>query len=309
MGHQRTLTLALALTGGFLLVEALGAWFTGSLALLADAGHMLTDVGALALSVFAARMATRPATHARTYGYRRVEVLAAAANGATLVLIAGLVAWHAFGRFADPVEVEGLGLAVVALAGLAVNLVVMRMLEHGRHGNLNMRGAYLHVLGDLLGSVGAVLAGAVILLTGWTQADAIAALVTSALIVVGALRLLRESIDVLLEATPRGLDVGEVEQAITAIPGVQCVHDVHIWTVGSGFPAMSGHVSIHEGADYRRVLVAAQQVVHDRFGIAHATLQLETPEIEAMLPVQHMEPNPACLDGHVRAEAEHAHPH
>lgn len=307
-GNRRALTLALAITASFLVVEAAGGWLTGSLALVADAGHMLTDVAALALSLFAIAVAVRPATHARTYGWKRVEILAAALNGIGLIAIAIYIGWEAIARLDRPEEIESVPMLAVAVAGLICNLVAMRLLRSGRGESLNMRGAYLHVLGDLLGSVGAIIAALVILTTGWTRADPLISLGISVLIVVSAWRLLKESADVLLESTPAGLDVGAMEAAITRIPGVQCVHDVHVWTVTSGFPAMSAHISIADQRDYDRVMVAAHQIVRGEFHIEHSTLQLETPDLEAQLPDQHLPGDQPCLSGHVRSEMV-AHPH
>lgn len=304
----QALTAALILTGSFLVIEALAGWLTGSLALVADAGHMLTDVAALALSLFALRLAARPATHARTYGWQRIEILAAAINGVVLVAIAAYIVWEAVGRLNAPAEVRGLPMLFVAAAGLAVNALAMRLLGRGRGESLNLRSAYLHVLSDLFGSLGAIVAAVIILVTGWTRADPLISLLIAVLIVVSAWRLLRESVDVLLEATPAGVDVGRVEEAVTAIPGVQCIHDVHIWTVTSGFLAMSAHISVLDAADYNRVMVAAQSLLRDRFGITHATLQLETPTLEALLPESHLPGDQPCLHGHVRAEMA-VHPH
>jgi cobalt-zinc-cadmium efflux system protein len=306
--NRRALILALTVTGTFLVVEAIGGWLTGSLALVADAGHMLTDVAAMALSLFALVIATRPATHARTYGFKRVEILAAAVNGVALVAIALYIAWEAAQRLDQPVEVDGGPMLAVAVGGLLCNLVAMWLLAPERESNLNMRGAFLHVLGDLLGSAGAIVAALIILGTGWTRADPLISLLIAGLIVVSAWRLLRESFDVLLEATPAGLDVGAMELALTTIPGVRCIHDVHVWTVTSGLVAMSGHIEIDDQTDYNRVMVAAQAIVRNRFGVAHCTLQLETPELEAQLPDSHLPGNQPCLPGHVQAEMA-AHPH
>jgi len=300
--------LALAVTATFMVVEAVGGWLTGSLALLADAGHMVTDVAAIALSLFALTLAGRPATHARTYGFKRVEILAAAVNGVALVVIAVYIAWEAAHRLSRPEAVEGGPMLLVAVGGLFCNLLAMRLLAPGRDANLNVRGAFLHVLGDLLGSAGAVGAALIILATGWDRADPLISLGISALIVLSAWRLLRESVDVLLESTPPGLDVGAMEGALTAIPGVLCVHDVHVWTVTSGMLAMSGHIEIDDRADYNRVMVAAHEIVRDRYGIGHCTLQLETPELEAQLPDAHLPGDQPCLPGHVQAEMA-SHPH
>lgn len=303
----RALRLTLAITAALLVAEAAGGVFAHSLALLADAGHMLTDVAALVLSLFALAIAARPATHARTYGYKRIEVLAAALNGVALVGIAVFIAWEAVHRLAAPAEVRALPMLLVALAGLLVNLIGLRLLGGHQH-DLNMRGAYLHVLGDLIGSLGTVAAALLILAFGWTRADPLISLGIAVLIITSAWRLLRESVDVLLEATPAGLDVGEIEAAVTRIPGVQCVHDLHVWTVTSGFRALSAHISCAEASQYEPVLVAAQTLVRERFAITHATLQMETPALEALLPESHLPGDQPCLSGHVRAEMP-AHPH
>lgn len=282
--HGRALRLVLGITAAFMVVEFLAGWIANSLALLADAGHMFTDVAALALALFAAWIAQRPATPAKTYGYLRLEILAALVNGAALLVLAGLIVWDAVGRLADPPAVEPRILFGVATAGLVVNLVGMWLL-HGRHRHsLNIRGAYLHVLGDLLGSVGAMTAGAVILLTGWTLADPLISFVIALLILVGAWRLLRESVDVLLEATPRHIALGEVEQRIGSIPGVADVHDLHVWTLTSGVVAMSGHAVVGDPRQNQRVLDAVLHRMAD-IGIHHVTMQIEReggacPEVE-----------------------------
>jgi cobalt-zinc-cadmium efflux system protein len=307
-GNRRALLLALVITAAFLVVEAIGGWLTGSLALVADAGHMLTDAAALALSLFAITMAARPATHTRTFGYKRIEVLAAAVNGMALVLIAAYVAWEAVARLDEPSDVRSGPMLAVAVAGLLCNLFAMRLLSHGHRDSLNVRGAYLHVLGDLLGSLGAIAAAIVIMVTGWTRVDPLISLGIAVLIVASAWRLIRESVDVLMESTPPGLDVGELESALTLIPGVQCVHDVHVWTVTSGFLAMSGHISVTDPSRYGDVLVAAQDMLRDRFGVDHATIQVETPDIESQLPDSHLPGSQPCLPGHVQAEMA-THPH
>ena len=305
---RRRLAGALLLTATFLAVEAVAGWRAHSLALLADAGHMLTDVAALTLSLAALQLASRPATHSRTFGYRRVEVLAAAVNGLALVAIAGWIVWEAVGRLNEPASVQELPMLLVAAGGLGVNLIAMSLLGGGHQHSLNLRGAYLHVLSDLLGSLGAILAALIIFATGWERADPVISLVTALLIVVSAWRLLRESVDVLLESTPAGLDVGQLEGALTEIAGVQCVHDAHVWTVTSGFAAMSAHLSITDAAAYDDVMVAAQRLLRERFGIDHATLQLETPALEALLPESHLPGDQPCLPGHVQAKVT-AHPH
>lgn len=273
-GHGRPLRFVLILTATFMVVEFAGGVIANSLALLADAGHMLTDVAALALALFAGWIAQRPATPEKTYGYLRLEILAALVNGAALFVLAGLIVWDAVGRLAAPPAVEPRILFGVASAGLVVNLVGMRLLHGGHRQSLNVRGAYLHILSDLLGSVGAMTAGAIILLTGWTLADPLISVAIALLILVGAWRLLRESVDVLLEATPQHIALGDVERHIASIPGVADVHDLHVWTVTSGVVAMSGHAVVGDPGQNQRVLGAVQHRMAD-LGIHHVTMQLE----------------------------------
>jgi cobalt-zinc-cadmium efflux system protein len=273
----RRLWWVLALTGLFMVVEAVGGWLSGSLALLADAGHMLTDVGALGLALLTARIALRPADDAKTYGYQRWEILAALVNGAALFAIAVWVIAEAVHRIGNPEPIRtGLFLAV-AVAGLLVNLVSLSML-HGTHaGNLNTRGAYLHVLGDLLGSLGAILAAGIIALTGWTPADPIISVLLAVLILVGAWRLVRESTDILLEAVPRNVSMPEVERRMRSVPGVKAVHDLHVWTVTSGMVAMSGHAVVPDLHAHPEVLGGIRTEMA-RLGIEHVTVQLEVED-------------------------------
>jgi cobalt-zinc-cadmium efflux system protein len=268
------LWVVLALTGSFMVLEAVGGWVSGSLALLADAGHMLTDVGALALSLLTAWVAQRPADETKTYGYLRWEILAALVNGAALFGIAGWVVYEAVQRLQHPAPIRtGLFLAVAA-AGLAVNLVSLALLHRSREGSLNARGAYLHVLGDALGSVGALTAAAIIWFTGWTAADPIVSIALSLLILVGAWRLLRESTDILLESVPRHVALADVQRRILGVPGVAAVHDLHVWTVVTGMVALSGHAVVPDLADHPGVLEGIRREMA-ALGIGHVTMQLE----------------------------------
>jgi cobalt-zinc-cadmium efflux system protein len=277
---RRSLLVALAISGAFLLVEVAGAIATGSLALLADAGHMLTDVAALALALGAFWLSARPATPERTFGYYRVEVLAAAVNAATLVLIAFYIFYEAYQRLWNPPAVESGPMLAVAVAGLVANLASAWVLGRGHGDNLNARGAFLHVLGDLLGSVGALLAAAVMLATGWYYADPIASVLIGLFTLWSGWRLLRESVDVLLEATPRGVDVRAIERALLALPGVGGIHDLHVWTVTSGFLALSAHLTVAPPPPPAGLLVDATGLLRERFGIDHVTLQIEGPALE-----------------------------
>jgi len=272
---SRRLVIVLAMTAVFMVVEFVGGWLSNSLALMADAGHMLSDVAALGLSVFALWFAQRPPTPEKTYGYRRIEILAALANGATLLVIALLIIWQAWARVRQPQNVEGTLMLAVAAGGLLVNIVAAFLLHASAGHSLNLRGAYLHVLGDLLGSVGAIGAALIIIITGWTLADPVISVIVALLILVGAWRLVRESVDVLLEAVPSHIDLNTVHDALRQIPGVDEVHDLHIWTVTSGYFAMSGHVIIRDPARHQQTLHSVHDVMHERFGITHVTIQVE----------------------------------
>jgi len=272
--YSGALRWALAITLVFMVAEAIGGWWANSLALLADAGHMLGDVVSLGLALLAARLAQRPATGRRTYGYLRLEIFAAVINGAVLIVIAGLITWRAVVRIGSPPDVESGVMLVVAAAGFVANLVTLRLLHAGHRHSLNVRGAYLHVVGDLLGSVGALAAAAIIALTGWTPADAVVSAVIALLIAVGAVRLLRDSVDVLLEATPRHISLERVADELDSIPGVRNVHDLHVWTVTSGVVAMTGHAVIADPGQSERILAAAADRMR-QLGIGHVTFQLE----------------------------------
>ena len=282
--HQGRLRWALVLTALFFVAEVFGGIISNSLALLADAGHMFTDVGALSLSLFVAWFSRQPARPEKTYGYLRWEILAALLNGAVLLLVSGLIVWEAFGRLQSPEPVQGNVMLVVALGGLVVNAVSAAVL-HPVHGHsLNARGAYLHVLGDLLGSVGTVIAAMIVRWTGWLAADPVASIVVTLLVVRSAWKLVRESVDVLLEATPSHISLGQVRDGLQAIGGIESVHDLHVWTVTSGMVAMSAHAVVREPGENQKVLEAAVAAMQ-RLGISHVTLQVERDSIcEAPCP-------------------------
>ena len=271
---RRRLTLALAITAIVMVVELIGGWLAGSLALLADAAHMLADVAALGLALVAAWIAQRPATPERSFGFMRLEILAALINGAVLFAIAigiGVEAWH---RLRVPQLVNGPLLLGVAAIGLVANLAAVVVLHRGHEHSLNQRGAYLHVLGDLLGSVGALIAGVVVLTSGWVMADPLISVLIGGLVLVSAWRLVKESTDVLLEATPRHIALSDVHERIASVPGVESVHDLHLWTVTSGVVAMSGHLVVKNPTDNQPVLEAVQDRMR-ALGIAHVTVQME----------------------------------
>ncbi len=271
----------LAITATFMVAELVGGWISGSLALMADAAHMLTDVASIGLSLFALSFARRPATPEKTYGYLRLEILAALLNGALLIGIAVFIFLEAWHRLVQPHAVRGALMLAVALAGLAANIAAAAILHRSAGESLNVRGAYLHVLSDLLGSAGAALAAAVILAVGWLAADPIISIVVGVLILASSWTLLRESVDILLEAVPAHIDMEEVRLAIDDVPGVNQVHDLHVWTVTSGFLAMSGHAIVADPEANQAVLEEIHHRMRDRFGIRHATIQLERrPQVQ-----------------------------
>lgn len=275
---RRRLTLALTITAVVMLVELIGGWLAGSLALLADAAHMLADVAALGLALVAAWIAQRPATPERSFGFMRLEILAALVNGALLFAIAigiGIEAWH---RLQVPQRVNGPLLLGVAAVGFVANLAAVVVLHRGHEHSLNQRGAYLHVLGDLLGSVGALIAGVIVLTSGWMMADPLISVLIGALVLVSAWRLVKESTDVLLEATPRHIALSDVHERIASVPGVESVHDLHLWTVTSGVVAMSGHLVVKNPVDNQPILEAVQ-VRMRALGIQHVTVQVEKEPI------------------------------
>jgi len=271
---RRRLAIALGITATVMVAEVVGGWLAGSLALLADAGHMLADAAALGLALFVARVAQRPATPERSFGLLRLEILAALVNGALLIAIAigiGVEAWH---RLKAPAGVNGPLLLGIAGVGLVANLVSLRILHHGHEHSLNQRGAYLHVLGDLLGSVGALAAGGIVVATGWVVADPLISVLITLLVLGSAWRLIKESTDILMEATPNHIALGDVHDRIASVAGVDSVHDLHVWTVTSGVVAMSGHLVVRNPTDNQPVLEAVQHRMRD-LGINHVTVQME----------------------------------
>jgi len=281
-GNAQRLTLVLGLTLGFAVVEAVGGWLAGSLALMGDAGHMLSDSSALGLAALAARMAKRPPTERHSFGLGRLEVLAGLTNAVLMLAIVAAIAWAAVGRLLEPQPVQGPMVLVVGGLGLVVNLVAAWLL-HGGEG-INVRGALLHVIGDLLGSVAAIASGVVIMVTGWLAADPILSLVICALILFASLNLLRDGLHVLLEGVPEHLDLPEVGERLAAEEGVLSVHDLHIWVPDSGMTALSAHVVVADLNDWDVLLDRLHAVLREEFGIEHATLQ---PEPRAK-PLHHM---------------------
>jgi cobalt-zinc-cadmium efflux system protein len=269
------LRIAVALVSSYLVAEAVGGWITNSLALMADAGHMLSDVAALAISLAALKAAARPATARRTWGYHRAEALAALANAVALGVVAVGICVEAVQRLASPPEVAGPLALAIASGGLVVNLVGLGVLGHDHDHGIGVRSAWLHMLGDALGSAGAMASAASIWLLGWNWADPVASVLIAVLIVRSALALLFETVGVLMEGAPAHLDVDEVRGALEGLPGVVGVHDLHVWTITSGLDALSGHVVVGGGTRPRDVLAASRALLHERFGLDHVTLQLE----------------------------------
>lgn len=279
-GSRRRLRLVLVLTAVYMLAEALGGWWTGSLALLADAGHMLTDVAALALALVAMWFSARPATSSKTFGYYRLEILAALINGVALVLMSLLIFYEAYGRLAAPPSVKSGTMTLVAVGGLLVNLACAWLLHGDHKTDLNVRGAWLHIMGDALGSVGAIAAGIVMSLYGWYAADPFFSFLIGLLIVWSSWNLIRESTNVLLEGTPAHINIAAVEETILQTEGVQDVHDLHIWTITSGREALSAHVIYVETISQAELLKQLRSKLHDRFGVDHLTIQMETSDFE-----------------------------
>jgi len=274
----RSLRIALVLTATLLVVEVIGGFLSNSIALLADAGHMLTDVAALALALFVAWFSKQPETPQKTYGYLRWEILAAFLNGSTLLLISAVILWEAASRFRTPASIQGGLMLAVATGGLIVNIIAARVLVGSSTDSMNARGAYLHVLGDLLASVGTLVAAILIRYTGWLSADPIASILTTVLIMRGAWRLVRESVDILLESTPAHIPLPAVRAQLEAIPGIESVHDLHVWSVTPAVVAMSAHAIVREPGQHQHVLGH----VHDAmrlFGIQHVTIQLEKDDM------------------------------
>ncbi|HWL61597.1 MAG TPA: cation diffusion facilitator family transporter [Steroidobacteraceae bacterium] len=273
--HEMRLVWALVLTAGFLLVEIAGGLLTNSLALLSDAAHMATDVAALGVALAALRLARRPADPRRSYGYARLESFGAMVNGAMLIVVAGYVLWEAVGRIRNPTPVAADGMLLVAALGLIVNLVSMRLLQAGSHTSLNLRGAYLEVWSDALGSAAAIIGALLIRFTGWTWVDAVIAVLIGLWILPRTWALLRDAGHILLEAAPAGLDLDEVRKALAGSAGVRDVHDLHVWALGSADVVLTAHVVIDPDADIDQERVRLGQVLAQRFGIRHATLQME----------------------------------
>ncbi len=279
-GQRRRLAITLALTTCYMIAEVAGGLISNSLALLADAGHMLSDVAALALSLFAIRAASRPARSSQTYGYYRIEILAALVNGSALVVLAIFIFIEAIERLAQPAEVRGVLMLVVASGGLVMNLIGLRILSGGTSDSLNVRGAWLHVLSDTLGSVGAIVSAILLWQFGWLWADPVASMLIALFVVYSAWMLLKETGAVLMEAAPGHIDVDEVRDAMAALPDVLEVHDLHVWTITSGLESMSAHIVANPEARNQALLGELRALLAHRFGIRHVTIQIEADGFE-----------------------------
>lgn len=270
------LTKALALTTGFLVVEIIGGIYTGSLALISDAAHMMTDTAGLAIALAGVKIGELAADNRRTFGYKRFEILAAAGNAILLFLVAGYILFEGCKRLVGTAEVQSLPMLVIAAIGLVVNLISMRLLGHGKSSSLNIKGAYLEVYSDMLGSIGVIAAAAIIWLTGWTWVDAIVAIGIGLWVLPRTWQLLKETTNILLEGVPDGIDLDAVAAELRKTPGVRDLHDLHIWAVTSGAPSLSAHIVLANGAASDAVRVAANQMLDEKFEIEHTTLQIES---------------------------------
>ncbi|MGG2197412.1 cation diffusion facilitator family transporter [Paenibacillus validus] len=280
-GNKQGLTIALIITAGIMLLEFFGGLWTGSLALLSDSGHMLSDASSLVLSLIAISFAAKPASPAKTFGFYRFEILAALFNGVTLFVIAGIIMWEAYERLLDPPQVASGTMMGIAAIGLLANLLsALALMRKGNvHENVNLRSAYLHILGDALGSVGAIVAGLVMWAFGWYAADPIISVVVALLILKGAWGVINQTVHILMEGTPSRIRLPDVQQTLQGIAGVIDVHDLHVWTITSGLDSLSCHMVVEDQADGQHILQQAIQLIEQRFGIGHATIQIENSTI------------------------------
>ncbi|MBP2243311.1 cobalt-zinc-cadmium efflux system protein [Cytobacillus eiseniae] len=277
--NKKALFLSFILIATFMIVEVIGGILTNSLALLSDAGHMLSDAAALGLSLFAIKLGERKASASKTFGYKRFEIIAAALNGITLIVISLYIFYEAYHRFWNPPEVLSGGMLIISTIGLLVNILAAWILMRGdKDDNLNVRSAFLHVIGDMLGSVGAIIAALLMIFFGWGIADPIASVIVAVLIIISGVRVTKESFHILMEGTPAHLELEQVKSALLNIPAVSDVHDMHIWSITSGMPMLSCHIAMKEDGIHDTILHQAQSILHDDFGIDHSTIQVEKLE-------------------------------
>ncbi|WHX99959.1 cation diffusion facilitator family transporter [Neobacillus sp. DY30] len=283
--NKKALLSSFILIAAFMVVEVIGGILTNSLALLSDAGHMLSDAAALGLSFFAIKLGEKQVSQEKTYGYKRFEIIAAALNGITLIIISLYIFYEAFQRFFAPPEVQSTGMLMISITGLVVNIIAAWILMSGdKDDNLNVRSAFLHVLGDMLGSVGAIAAALLIMFFGWTIADPIASVIVAVLIIISGFRVTRDSFHILMEGAPTQIDIQQVKDALSKIPLVKEVHDLHIWTITSGYPVLSCHITILDEGIHDEILARSQKILHDEFHIEHSTIQVEKEEIGCPSP-------------------------
>lgn len=281
--NMKRVAIVFSITMGFMVVEAVGGYLTNSLALLSDAGHMLTDAGALGLVLFAFWLASKPVSPEHNFGYHRFEILAAFINGVVLLMLAVLIVREAYHRIGDPPDVKVQGMLAIAIGGLIINLIGAYILSRGDTDNLNMRGALFHVAGDALGSVGAIIAALLIMFTGWKMADPIVSFLIAGIIVVGAIKLVDDSTHIILEGTPKKINLVDVEGALLDHPHITNVHDLHVWTITSGFESMSAHVVLDEQADDSDCILAdLGKTLMEKFNIEHTTIQIELEHCEGV---------------------------
>lgn len=275
--NKKALLWSFILIASFMVVEVIGGIVTNSLALLSDAGHMLSDAAALGLSLFAILLGEKKATLQKTFGYRRFEIIAAALNGITLILISAYIFYEAFRRFQNPPEIQSLGMLTISVIGLLVNIGAAFILMRGnKDENLNIRSAYLHVLGDMLGSIGAIIAALLIYFFGWSYADPFASIIVAILIIISGYRVTKDSFHILMEGSPNSIDHTKIKQRLGLISGVKEVHDLHVWSITSEMPMLTCHISIIEGENHDDVLRQAQYIIANEFHIEHSTLQIES---------------------------------
>lgn len=274
--NKKILAISFILITVFMFVEAVGGFITNSLALISDAGHMLSDAISLGLSLLAFKLGEKQANTDRTYGYKRFEILAALFNGATLILISIYIFYEAYHRFSEPPEVASTGMLIIAVIGLIVNLIVAWIMMKGdTTGNLNLKSAFLHVLSDMLGSIGAIIAALLIMFFGWNYADPIVSVVVSVLIIISGWRVTKEAVNILMEGRPAHIDFEEVNRTITSFEGVVDIHDLHTWSITSGFPVLTCHLVVKTNTDRDALLKAVSWALRDKFGIEHVTIQME----------------------------------
>lgn len=278
-GNKKALWSAFLLILAFMVVEVIGGIVTDSLALLSDAGHMLSDAASLGLSFFALKLGERNKSLDKTYGYKRFEIIAAAINGLTLLVVSFLIFYEAIQRFFAPPDVQSKGMLIISSLGLIVNIIAALILLKGdKEENLNVKSAFLHVIGDLLGSVGAIIAALLILFFGWEIADPIASVAVAFIISISGIRVLKESYQILMEGAPPGINLNDVKEAVCKLPMVMEVHDLHIWTISSGYPILSCHITIQNEGVHDEILLQSQRILHDQFDIEHSTIQIEKAE-------------------------------